>query len=67
MSTLKNYGTPNEMARVKYIAKDFNDLDNPYIGHDTSALCASSIKPILSAAAVHGFNLFWHDVAKAHL
>lgn len=65
--TLKNFGTPNEMAKVRYIAQGYNDPDKPFIVHDTSTLRASSIRWILSAASIHKFRIFSHDVTQAYL
>lgn len=65
--TLKNYGTPNEAAKARYVAQGFGDKDKPYIVHDTATLRASSVRIVLSTAATHDFKLFSHDVNQAYL
>lgn len=65
--TLKNYGTPEECAKVRYVAQGFRDRDKPYMVHDTSTLRISSIRLILSIAAVMQFRCFSHDVTQAYL
>lgn len=65
--SLKNYGTPAEQAKVRYVAQEYNDRDQPYIVHDMATLRASSIRLILSTAAYHGLRLFSHDVTQAYL
>lgn len=65
--TLKNYGTPSEQAKERYVAQGFDDKEKPYIVHDTSTLRASSIRAILSVAGVSGFRIYSHDVTQAYL
>lgn len=65
--SLKNYGTPNEKAKVRFIAQGFLDRDKSYVVHDTSTLRAASIRIILSVAAIERFRIFLHDVTQAYL
>lgn len=65
--SLKNYGTPSEMAKVRFVAQGYRDKDKPFMVHDASSLRASSIRIILAVAACLGFRLFSHDVTQAYL
>lgn len=65
--SLKNYGTPNETAKVRIISLGFSDRDKPYKGHDTSTLRAAPIRIILSVSAIEKFKMFCHDVTQAYL
>lgn len=65
--TIKNYGTPSEMAKVRYVAQGYGDQEKPHMVHETSSLRASSTRPILSVAACLQFRVWSHDVHKAYL
>lgn len=56
--TLKHYGTPHEKAKARFVAQDYNDCDKQFIVDDTCTLRSSSIKLILSSAAIHPFRSF---------
>lgn len=43
--TLKNYGTPTEKAKVRYVAQGYNDREQPYIVHDMATLRAAQKRP----------------------
>lgn len=64
---VKNIGTKDEKAKARYIAQGHKDKDKPYMVHDTSTLRASSVRVILSVAAVKGFRIFSHDVNQAYV
>lgn len=65
--TLKNFQTPEESARVRYIAQAFADIKKPIMVHNVTALQPTSIRLILSPAAACSLLLFSHDVTQAHL
>lgn len=65
--TLKNYQTPNESAKVRYVAQGYNDRDRPFLVHDATSIRVSSIRILQSAAKVLGFRIFSHDVTQAYL
>lgn len=46
--TLKNYQTPNEQPKVRYVAQGYRDRYKPLQVHDASTLCVSSIEMLLS-------------------
>lgn len=50
--TLKNYRTPEEMAKARYVAQGFGDKEKRKMVHDTSTIRPSSIRIILSLAAI---------------
>lgn len=65
--TLKNVGTPEEIAKAKYISQGYKDGRKQYFVYDTKMLRASSIRLILSVSAVMNFRLFSHNVTQAYL
>lgn len=65
--TLKNYQTPEEMAKARYVAQGYGDKDKGKIVHDTSTIRPSSIRIILSIAAILLLTLFSHDVTQTYL
>lgn len=65
--SLKNYSTPSETAKVRFVAQGYRDKYKPFMVHDASGLRASSILIILAVAACLGFRLFSHDVTQAYL
>lgn len=64
--TLKNYLTPNEQAKVRYIEQGYRDRDNPFLVYDASPLRISSIRMLLSVPSVLDFRLFIRDVTQAY-
>lgn len=62
--TTKNYGTPTEKAKVRFIAHGFSYKDKSIVIHDT--LRAASIRLPLSASSFHRFCLFSRDVTQAY-
>lgn len=67
MLAVKNVGSPNEKTKARYILEGHRDKDKPYMVHDTAMLRVSSVRTILSVAAVKGFRIFPHDVNQAYL
>lgn len=65
--TLKNVGSPSEGAKARYVAQGYRDDHKNIIVHDTAVLRVSSIRMILSAAAVHKMRIFSCDVSQAYL
>lgn len=64
---LKNYETPNEMAKVRFVAQGFDDRDKPFMVHDTSTLRSTSIRLIRSTAAIRNLRILSHNVTQAYL
>lgn len=64
---LKNCGTLEEKPKARYIAQGHRDKDKPYMVHDTATLRSSSVRLLLSIAAVKGFRVFSHDVNQAYV
>lgn len=52
--SLKNYGTPDEKAKVRYVAQGFSDGDKPYMVHDTNTLRKSSIRIVFISSRNDG-------------
>lgn len=44
-----------------------HDKEKPCMVHDSSSLCASSVRDILAGTACLGFRLFLHDLTQAYL
>lgn len=65
--TLKNFQTPEEMAKVRYVAQGFADFMKHMLAHDVTALRPASIRLILSIASILGLRLFLLDVMQAYL
>lgn len=65
--TLKNYGTLEEVPKVRYVSQGFNDSEKPYLAHDVTTLRPTSIREVLSVAPVLGMRLFTHDVTQAYI
>lgn len=59
--------TPEETAKVRYIAQGITDALNEMLAHDVTALRPTSIRVILCVAAVLDLGLFLHDVTQAYL
>lgn len=64
---MNNCVTPDEMAKVRYVAKGYSNRYKPYLVHDTSTLRISSIRIAVSISSVMRFRLFSHDVTQAYL
>lgn len=58
MIILKNHGTPNKLAKVRFVAQVYGDNYKPLIVHDTAASRAASIWLILSVACAKQFNSY---------
>lgn len=67
MLTLKNYGAPNKMGDVRFVAQQFDDKDNPFMFHNTSTVQSTLIRLMLSTAAIHRFLVFFRDVTQTYL
>lgn len=65
--TLKNHLTPEECAKVRYVAQGFADQLKKMLAHDVTALRPASIRLILSIASILSLRLFLHDVIQAYL
>lgn len=65
--TLKNYDTPEEKKKVRFDGRGYDDLDKPFILHDTSILQSSSLELILLAVVYNRFRLFFHEGTQAYL
>lgn len=65
--SIKHIGTPEEKVILQYTTQGYNDREKPYVLHDTATLHVSSMRLILSTAAVHGYRLFLHAVTQAYL
>lgn len=55
------------MAKIRFVAQGFHDKDKPFMVPNTSKLRSSSIRLILSAASIHKFLSFSHNVTQAYL
>lgn len=64
--SIKNYQTPNEAAKARYVAQGYNDKEKQFIVHDVNIMRPTSSRLILSTAAVKQFRLFSHDVTQAY-
>lgn len=67
INTLKNYKSPDEIAKVRYVAQGFADFLKSMLAHDVTSLRPTSIRLILCIAAVLLLRLFLHDVMQAYL
>lgn len=65
--TLKNCNTPDEKTKVRFVAQGFSDVEKPYMVHDSSTLRISSIRMVLSIAAIKRFRVFSQYVTQAYL
>lgn len=65
--SLKSFGTPNEMVKVRFVAKGLDDRHKPFMVHDTSTLRSSSIQLIISNELIYNFRIFFHDFTQAYL
>lgn len=65
--SIKKIGSTNEKKKARYIAQGYSNKEKPYIVHDTATLRSSSIRFILSVAAIKVFRLFSHDVNQAYI
>lgn len=64
---LKNYETPNESTKVRFVAQGLGDSDKPFMVHDTSTLWSTLIRMILSTASIRFPQIFFYDVTQAYL
>lgn len=62
MLAVKGVGTADESAKAHYITQCHKDEDEPYMVHDTATLRSSSVRFILSFAAVNVFRIFSHNL-----
>ena len=64
---MKNVGTENKKPKARYVSQVHKDKEKPFIVYNITTLRQSSIKIIVSTAAVRNFRLFSHDVTQAYL
>lgn len=64
---LKNFLTPDEMAKVRYVAQGFADALKQVLAHDVTTLRPALIRLILCIAAVLTLRSFSPDVTQAYL
>lgn len=64
--TLKHVGSPSEGAKARYVSQGYRDSHKNIIVHDTAVLRVSSIRVILSAAAVHKMRILSYDLSQAY-
>lgn len=64
---LKNVGTSNEKAEVKFVAEEYGSKIKSQISHDTSTSLASTIRLALSVSACFKFWLLFHFILQAYL
>lgn len=64
---LKNFLTPKDMAKVRYIAQGFDDAPKNMLTNDVSDLGKTSIRLLLCIDAMRALRLFSHDVTQAYL
>lgn len=55
--SLKNFGMPNEMAKVRFVTQGYYDKDKPFTVHEISTLRSSSIQLIISSASIYHFRI----------
>lgn len=65
--TLKHFQTPEESSKVRYIARGFANIDQPFMVHDVTALRPTFIRLILSLAAICWLRLFPRDLNQVYL
>lgn len=65
--TRMNYNISEEKAKVRFVAKGFDDRDKSFIFLHTFILGSLSIRMVLSSATYHGFCIFSHVVTQAYL
>lgn len=65
--TLKNYLTPEEAAKIQYVAQGYVDSLKPFLAHNFTSLCSTSIRLLLSLAFNFSLRLFSHDLNQAYL
>lgn len=65
--TMKNFQTPKEIVKVRYIAQGYSYIKKPFMVHDVSVLRPPSIRLLLSVATILNLRLFFHDVDRPYL
>lgn len=65
--TLKEFNTPEEQAKARYVAQGQLDKAKAFVVHNSSTLRQRSTRIILSTSVNHGFRIFFHDITQAYL
>lgn len=63
----KNVGTPEQMAKARYVAQGFADKEKDRMVHNLNTLRQSSTRLVVSVAANKSYRLFSLDVTQAYL
>lgn len=63
---VKNFQTPHEVAKARYVAQGYNDQEKKFIVHDVNLMRPASCRLIVSVAVCKGWRLFGHDVTQAY-
>lgn len=64
---MKNLGVDHEKAKASYVAQGHKDKEKSRLVHNRTTLRQSSIRMIVSVAAVKRFSIFGHDVNQIYL
>jgi Reverse transcriptase (RNA-dependent DNA polymerase) len=64
--TIKNIGTPEEMYKARFVVQGHKDREKAFLTHNSATLRHSSVKLLVSIAAIMGFRIWTHDVTQAY-
>lgn len=64
---IKNLGSSDQKEKARDIVQGHKDKEKPYMVHEIATLRSSSIRLVLSVAAIQGFRIFSLDVNQAYV
>lgn len=65
--SIKNKDTNEEIYKARYVVQGHKDIEKHMLVHSSSNLKQSSIRILLSIAALFGFHIWSQDVSQAYL
>ena len=65
--TIKNKDTDDELYKARFVVQGHRDRDKKFLVHDSPNLRQSSIRLLVTVAAIFGFRIWSHDVRQAYL
>lgn len=65
--TLKNYSTPEEFTKARFVAQGHRDRAKEFVVHNLATLRQRSTRLLVSTAANASLRLFSHDITQAYL
>ena len=64
---VKNKGTEDEAYKARFVVQGHRDREKNLLVHNSPNIRQSSVRTLVSVAAINGFDIWSHDVSQAYL